>query len=125
MFQNISELVVRTADLVEAEGRALRHHTLRLCMAVALVVVAAALLLGSLIALLWALHIALGSQIGSAWSWAIIGAVGLGLVFGLMQLATRTAETPQQSNDAPSSVADEVTLNDGSERAAGGGGAHS
>lgn len=98
MFKSVSELVVRTADLLEAEGRALRYHSVRVGMALGLVLVAALLLLGSIVAVLAALHIVLHNQLNAAAAWAIIGAMGLAIAGVLGFIAMKIARGVDDSN---------------------------
>jgi hypothetical protein len=104
VFKGVTELVVRTADLLEAEGRALRYHSVRVGMALGLVLVAALLLLGSIVAVLGALHIVLHHTLGPAAAWGIIGAMGLALAgvlgFIAMKIA-RGVENPAASPRSP------------------------
>ncbi len=89
MFKNVTELVVRTADLLEAEGRSLRYHSVRVGMAIGLVLVASLLLLGSLLAILVALHIVLSRSLNPAAAWAIVGVAGLGVSAWLAYVASQ------------------------------------
>ena len=53
----LAELVIAACDLFEAEGRALRHGVFRLGLALALLVIALVLGVGSVALLVWGLYL--------------------------------------------------------------------
>jgi len=73
-------MMVACADLLEAEGRALRRGAVRAGSALALVCVAALTVLGGLAALSWSLYRALSAPLGEAGAAAMLG--GALLVIG-------------------------------------------
>lgn len=73
----LSEFIVRLADLVEAEGRSLRHSTVRVALAIGLVVVATGAASVGLGLLVTAVYLAIANQIGPAPGAAIAGTVSL------------------------------------------------
>lgn len=89
MLKNVTELVVRTADLLEAEGRALRYHSVRVGMAIGFVIVASLLMLASVLALLAALFVVLKNNLHEAAAFAIVGVVGLGIAAWLWRIAVQ------------------------------------
>lgn len=102
MFRNISELLVRAADLAEAEGRALRYHSVRVGTALGLVLAAALLLVGSLVAILAGAHMALRHRLGPEWAWLISGVVGLGFAALLLWLAKGMVSSDGVPGNTPS-----------------------
>lgn len=89
MLRHLSELLVHTSNLLEAEGRTLRRSIGRLGVGLSYTVVSAALLLGGCTLLMVALWIGVASNIGPAWASAITGAVALALGFAALKLAER------------------------------------
>jgi len=88
----LSEFIVRLADLVEAEGRSLRHSTIRLALAIALVVVATGAACVGLGLLVMAVYIVIADQIGPAPGAAIAGAVSLAAGGVLVWLGRKMAQ---------------------------------
>lgn len=89
MYRHLSELLVRAADLAEAEGRLLRRIAARFGLGMSLVLVASALLLigaAFLIAGVW-----FGAQptIGSAWASVLCGVLALVLASGVLLIAAK------------------------------------
>jgi hypothetical protein len=62
----MTELVVRVADLCEAEDRVLRATTLRLGLGLAIILVAAGTIIGGMALLLGALYIIVAAFAGAA-----------------------------------------------------------
>jgi len=60
----LSDFIIALLDLAEAEGRLLRHSVTRTGWSLALIGVAAALLLGALLMMLWALYQFLQVRLG-------------------------------------------------------------
>ena len=89
MMKHVSELLVKTANLAEAEGRQLRSAVGRLGIGLSFSLVAALLLLGGTSLVLAALWIGLNSSIGPAWSSAITGALAVALGMGALKMAER------------------------------------
>ena len=89
MMKHVSELLVKTANLAEAEGRQLRHAVGRLGIGLSFSLVAALLLLGGSSLLLAAIWIALTSSIGPAWASAITGLLAVGLGVGALKMAEK------------------------------------
>lgn len=83
MYQHLSELIVRVADLVEAEGRVLRAQVARVSAGIALRTVAAAVLLVGLMLVMTALWIGVEKQAGAAWASLATGALALAISGGL------------------------------------------
>jgi hypothetical protein len=88
-MRHVSELLVKTANLAEAEGRELRRAVGRLGIGLSFSLVAALLLLAGSSMVLAAIWIGLNSSIGPAWSSAITGVLGVGLGVGALKLAER------------------------------------
>jgi uncharacterized membrane protein len=65
-MQSMTELIVRIADLCEAEGRVLRAMTVRLALGVVVILVAAAAVAAGVGLLLVAVYIAIEAQTGAA-----------------------------------------------------------
>lgn len=89
MMRHVSELLVKTANLAEAEGRELRRAVGRLGIGLSFSLVAALLLLAGSSMVLVAIWIALNSSIGPAWSSSITGVLAVGLGIGALKLAER------------------------------------
>ena len=66
IYKHISELVVRVADLAEAEGRLLRKVVARMGLSLSLTLAASLLILVGCVLLMYALWVALERQMGSA-----------------------------------------------------------
>jgi hypothetical protein len=62
----LSDFIIALLDLMEAEGRVLRHSVTRTGGALALIGVAAALLLGALLLMLWSLYQFLEPRVGAS-----------------------------------------------------------
>ncbi len=89
MMKHVSELLVKTANLAEAEGRELRRAVGRLGIGFSFSIVAGLLLLVGSSLVLAALWLGLNTSMGPAWASAITGAVAAGLGFGALKLAER------------------------------------
>ena len=76
-MKTLTEFVVRTADLVEAEGRLLRGVAVRVALGVAVIMVAAIAAAAGVALLLGSLYLATDEKIGHAASAALTGAVAL------------------------------------------------
>ncbi len=90
-MQKITELVVRIADLIEAEGRLLRTTTMRLATGIALLIIAACTAAVGLIFIIAAVFIAVAERAGTAAGAATTGLLALGLGGLLAWLARKTA----------------------------------
>jgi len=75
--ETITELIVRIADLAEAEGRSLRAMTLRTALAIGVILLAVGAALAGVALLLFALYIGLAAWAGPAAAAAITGALAL------------------------------------------------
>jgi Ni,Fe-hydrogenase I cytochrome b subunit len=78
----IGEMLVRAADLLEAEGRLLRHNVVRTAAIVGVVLAIVLMTLGGLALLAAALFVALSQAMGTAGAAAITG--GLLLLLAAM-----------------------------------------
>ncbi len=87
MMRHVSELLVKTANLAEAEGRTLRRAVGRLGIGLSFSLVAALLLLAGSSMVMVAIWLGLNSSIGPAWSSAITGLLAAGLGIGALKLA--------------------------------------
>lgn len=87
----VTELLVRAADLAEAEGRVLRMMTVRVALAVGLVVVAALTAGAGAGALLGGLYLALAPALGAAGAAAGTGVAALILGGSIAWTARRMA----------------------------------
>jgi protein-S-isoprenylcysteine O-methyltransferase Ste14 len=86
----LTELIVRIADLLEAEGRAARRAIERLGMGLSLTVVAAVLVLVGCLLVLTGLWLGLGNTgMGEAGASAITGVLTLGVAGGLFWWASK------------------------------------
>lgn len=90
-MQKITELVVRIADLLEAEGRLLRATTMRLATGIVLLIIAACTAAVGLIFIIAAVFIAVAERAGTAAGAATTGLLALGLGGLLAWLARKTA----------------------------------
>jgi len=70
-------MLVRVADLIEAEGRSLRGGAFRLSCGVAMIVVATASIIAGLALGLWGMYLAIAAQAGPPVGAALVGAVAL------------------------------------------------
>lgn len=84
MLKLVSELVVRIADLAEAEGRTLRQMILRLLFAAAIIAGVTVLLLGGVGLLLAAGYMGLARALGPAWAALLMGLASLGIAGGVL-----------------------------------------
>ncbi len=89
MFRHVSQLVVRIADLAEAEGRELRKVVHRVGLSFAVMIVAAGLLLVGSALLVAALWQALDAPLGRAGASAVTGVVALAMAAGALVAAHR------------------------------------
>jgi hypothetical protein len=89
MYKHISELIVRVADLVEAEGRLLRKVVARMGLSLSLTMAAAALVLVGGVLLLAALWLAVAKPLGPALASVVSGIAALLLALGLLLIAAR------------------------------------
>jgi hypothetical protein len=85
----MTELIVRIANLCEAEGRTFRAMTVRLAFGVAIIVVASAALTGGVALLLAAAYISVAGQAGAAIAAAATGLLALGIGGTLAWLGRR------------------------------------
>lgn len=87
MYRHLSELIIRVAELIEAEGRVLRTHITKLGVSMAVRWVAAMVMLGGLGLMLAALWIGVAQQAGPAWASLAAGAAALATAAGLFWIA--------------------------------------
>lgn len=91
MVETVTELAVRIADLVEAEGRQARHIAVRVGIALAAVVVSGVLALAALALVLAGIFGWLRGPLGDAGGLFVTGVITLlaagGLVWAAMKLA--------------------------------------
>jgi hypothetical protein len=85
----MTELIVRVADLCEAEGRVFRAMTVRLALGVAIILVAAAALAAGVALLLGAVYIMVVGQAGAALAAVATGLLALGIGGTLAWLGRR------------------------------------
>jgi len=90
LFGKLTELIVRTFDLAEAEGRVLRVAVIDIVLRTAIMLAAAVVSIGAIGFLLAAIWIALTSQFGPAWASLVAGAVGLIVAGGAFWWATKS-----------------------------------
>lgn len=76
-MKSLTELIVRVADLAEAEGRVLRLVTVRLATSAIMFVIAGAVMLSGLAFLLWSLFAGLEARVGTVGAAATSGAIAL------------------------------------------------
>lgn len=86
-MEALANLMVATAELVEAEGRSLRRHLLRLSISAALVMVAALVALFGIGFLLYGLFWLMAEQMSGPATAAIFGMVAVGLAGGIAWIA--------------------------------------
>jgi hypothetical protein len=91
-MQAVTELIVRVADLCEAEGRTLRGVTLRLALGIVIILIAAAASIAGLILLVLALYITVEQQAGQAAAALLTGGAVLAIGVLLAWLVYRTAK---------------------------------
>jgi hypothetical protein len=77
--QTLTELIVRVADLAEAEGRVLRVMMARLTLGVAMIVVAAGAAAAGVGLILGAVYLVTADWAGPAAGAAVAGVVALGI----------------------------------------------
>lgn len=73
MFEKISQLTVRLAELAEAEGRVFKEHFDRLLQRVLLLLGAALLALGGVVILAIGVFVRLAEEMGTAWAAILLG----------------------------------------------------
>jgi hypothetical protein len=73
----MTELVVRVADLCEAEGRVLRATTLRVALGIAIILIAAGALIGGVALVLAALYMSVAAPAGNAIAAVVTGMAAL------------------------------------------------
>ncbi len=76
-MQAVTELIVRAAELVEAEGRVLRLLTLRVAVAVGLILLGVASSAAGLVLLLAAIYLAVAERSSPAAGAAVAGGVAI------------------------------------------------
>ncbi|MFO0832300.1 MAG: hypothetical protein U0637_10745 [Phycisphaerales bacterium] len=89
MLSHIAELVVRVADLVEAEGRDLRRVIGRLGAGLSFSMLSSGLFLGGCSLVLAGLWMLLEQKVGPAWASVTTGVIALCLGFGALKVAER------------------------------------
>lgn len=87
----LTELIVRAADLAEAEGRILRLMVARTALSVAVTVVAGGTVLAGLVLVLGSVYLATADHVGPAGGAAITGGLALAAGGGLAWLGQRMA----------------------------------
>lgn len=90
-MQTITELIVRVADLAEAEGRVFRAMTIRVALGVAIFIVAAGAATAGVGLVLGAVYIVTAAWAGPAVGAAVAGVLALGIGGLLAWLGHRTA----------------------------------
>lgn len=110
MLKSLSEFVVRSADLVEAEGRALREQTVRVGMALSLILGAAVLALLSFVALLLGLLLLLQHAVPDWLAWAIVGVAGAIVSAVVLKIALHM--TDDRAHPKDDAVARSVVMQD-------------
>lgn len=88
-MSSMTDLIVRVADLCEAEGRVLRAMTIRLALGVAIILVAAASLAIGVALLLGAVYIAVEVKTGAAIAAAVTGLLAISIGGTLAWLGRR------------------------------------
>jgi hypothetical protein len=88
-LKSITELIVRIADLAEAEGRALRKAAARLGLSLSLMVVAAILILIGGLAILAGIWLGLRETIPHGWAAVATGMLALALAGVLLWAASK------------------------------------
>lgn len=87
----ISRLVLTFFELIEAEGRNLRHQVARTVMLAAWILVAGLLLAAGLGFLVWVLFHGLSIQVGTGWAALIVGLICVVIAGGMMCICRRIA----------------------------------
>lgn len=85
----VGELIVALTELVEAEGRALRHSVHRAGWSLALIGLTAIFIAAGVALCLWALHLFMASRIGDAGATLIIGIIALIVAGGFAWTAVK------------------------------------
>ena len=78
MLESITELVVRIADLAEAEGRLLREKVIRSATGIGLIIVAVGAVIAGLCLIFAAIYIFTAERAGSAAAAALTGVLAIG-----------------------------------------------
>lgn len=78
-MQTLTELIVRVADLAEAEGRSLRTVTVRMALGVSLIIIAAGAVMAGIALVLGAIYIVTADRAGPAAGTAATGVLALGI----------------------------------------------
>lgn len=78
-MQTITELIVRVADLVEAEGRILRATSVRLALGMGIIIVAAGAIMAGVALVLGAVYIVTADRAGPAAGASVTGVLALGI----------------------------------------------
>jgi hypothetical protein len=84
-------LVIALADLLEAEGRALRHSTLRAGVGLLCLLMAAVMLLGGALFCLWASYQWLSVVISPVAAKVLVGVVMMSIAGGLVWVSIRVS----------------------------------
>jgi hypothetical protein len=87
--KSLAKFIVRVADLLEAEGRALRESSVMVGLAVAITLVAALVAIGGVGLVAWGLFGALSAGMGPIGAAFICGVVLIASAGGLAWLAIR------------------------------------
>lgn len=90
-MQTITQLIVRIADLAEAEGRVLRAMTIRVALGIAIIMVAAGAAIAGVGLVLGAIYMVTASWAGPAVGASVVGVLALGIGGLLAWLGYRTA----------------------------------
>lgn len=90
-MKRITDLIVRVADLAEAEGRTLRAMVAQTALGLAWIAVGGVVVLIGLVLVLAAVYLAAADGMGPAGGAVVAGAVGLMVGGGLAWLGHRTA----------------------------------
>jgi hypothetical protein len=89
-MQTLTELIVRVADLAEAEGRTLRAATVRLALGLGILIVAVGVVTAGVVLLLGAIYIVTAARFGPAAGAAVTGGIALALGGLLAWIGHRT-----------------------------------
>ncbi len=89
-MKTLTELIVRVADLAEAEGRTLRAMTVRLALGIAMIIVAAGAAVAGIGLLLGAVYLVTAGWAGAAAGAATAGGLALGIGGLMAWLGRRT-----------------------------------
>ena len=85
----LQRLIVKLADLIEAEGRAFRSGAVHVGLAMALAMGGIAMGVAGLSLIIWALYVVLSRAVGDAGAASICGLALLGCGAGLLALVRR------------------------------------